>query len=289
MVENSQDRTQPVDDVGATHSEAGAPAQGSLSAFVQGDQPTASLPNFSLVIPTYRQAGVIRSQVTKVLSALDELGIRYEVIVVVDGDHDGTKAQLATIEHRSLRVAVIERNRGKGSAVRRGLLAASSPTRGFLDGGGDIGARWLIRAYEESRRTGADIVVASKLHPQSVVEYPLLRRLYSWGYRQFTRMLFGGLSVRDTQAGLKIYSAALVEQVFPHVRAQGFAFDVEALALAWRLGFRQIVESPVVIRDRYPSTIGLGTVLAMLWETLRVWWIVRRFAPNKRGVYRRHT
>ena len=127
-------------------------------------------------------------------------------------------------------------------------------------------------------RHGADVVVASKLHPDSLVEYPMVRRIYSWGYRRLTRILFG-LTVQDTQAGLKIYSAAVVEQVFPHVRTQGFAFDIEALALAWRLGFHRVVESPVVIRHGFSTTIRPTTVLRIFSDTLLAWWRCR--CPGK--------
>ena len=256
-----------------------------LAPFVQGDIPTALLPDLSLVIPTYRQADVIRTQVTDVLAELDRVELRYEVLVVVDGDDDRTATELSTLEHEHLRVVVLARNGGKGNAVRRGLLSLGGRARAFLDGGGDIPARCLLDGYDVFRRSKADIVVGSKLHTNSVVEYPPLRRVYSWGYRQLTRTIFG-LNVRDTQAGLKIYSAAVVEQVFPHVRTRGFAFDIEALALAWRLGFHRIVESPVVIQDRYATTIRTTHVLAIFTETLKAWWRLRRFGPDKHGSYR---
>jgi len=237
------------------------------------------------VIPTYRQARIIGAQVGQILEALDRLNTRYEVCVVVDGDDDGTAATLQSIVHPALRVVALAANTGKGNAVRRGLLASSGRARGFIDGGGDIPSHCLIDAYRAFTKTNADIVVGSKLHPQSVVEYPLMRRAYSWGYRQLTRALFG-LNIRDTQVGLKIYANIVVEQVFPHVRTDGFAFDIEALALAARLGFRRIRESPVVIKDRYPSSIRLGTVLMMLVETVSVWWRVKRFGPDRTGSYR---
>ena len=263
---------------------------GLLAPFVQGDMPTALLPDLSLVIPTYRQAGVIQAQVADVLAKLDSLDLRYEVLVVVDGDDDRTATELSALEHEHehLRVAVLARNAGKGNAVRRGLLSLGGRARAFLDGGGDIPARCLLDAYDVFQRSKADIVVGSKLHPNSAVEYPPLRRVYSWGYRQLTRTMFG-LNVRDTQAGLKIYSAAVVEQVFPHVRTRGFAFDIEALALAWRLGFHRIVESPVVIRDRFATTIRATHVLGIFAETIMAWWRLRRFGPDKHGSYRTQT
>jgi len=245
----------------------------------QGDTPTGRVPDLSVVIPTYRQSEVIGRQVSEVLRALDDLGCEYEVLVVVDGDEDCTAAALATIAHERLRVAVQERNSGKGEAVRRGLLAVGGRARAFLDGGGDIPPRCLVEAYRLHLASGSDIVVGSKLHARSVVEYPLARRIYSWGYRQLTRLLFG-LTVRDTQVGLKIYAAPVVERVFPHVRTSGFAFDIEALAMAIRLGFRTIVEAPVIVRDRYPSTIRPATVATMFVETLMVAGRLRRFDPE---------
>ena len=220
----------------------------------------------------------------EILRALDRLSISFEVLVVVDGDDDGTASRLGALEHEGLRVAVLDRNVGKGNAVSRGLLAVGGRTRGFLDGGGDIPPHCLLLAYKDYQRSGADIMVGSKLHPGSTVDYPWTRKVYSWGYRQLTRLLFG-LDVRDTQVGLKIYSATVVDQVFPHVRARGFAFDVEALALARRLGFRYVEESPIVIRGRYATTIGVQTVLSMFLETLAVWRRVRRFGPGKDGSY----
>ena len=254
-------------------------AEASTEPFERAERPTQRLPDLSVVIPTYRQSGVIGHQVSEVLRALDGLGCDYDVLVVVDGDEDRTSAALAKIEHERLRVSVQERNSGKGEAVRRGLLTVAGRARAFLDGGGDIPPQCLVDAYRIHLKSEADIVVGSKLHAQSVVEYPLPRRIYSWGYRQLTRLLFG-LTVRDTQVGLKIYAAPVVEQVFPHVRTSGFAFDIEALALAIRLGFPTIVEAPVIVRDRYPSTIRPTTVATMFIETLMVARRLRRFRPT---------
>jgi len=136
----------------------------------QGDTPTGEVPDLSVVIPTYRQSEVIGRQVSEVLRALDDLGCEYEVLVVVDGDEDCTAAALATIAHERLRVAVQERNSGKGEAVRRGLLAVGGRARAFLDGGGDIPPRCLVEAYRLHLASGSDIVVGSKLHARSVVE-----------------------------------------------------------------------------------------------------------------------
>ena len=259
--------------------------QVTLKPFEQGDLPTGDLPELSVVIPTYRQSAVIKSQLERILCALDATTYNYDVLVVIDGDTDGTSRALTTITHNRLRISVLDQNHGKGNAVRRGLLAVGGHCRAFLDGGGDIPPECLVGAYEQYRATRSDIVVGSKLHPESVVDYPILRRIYSWGYRQLTRLLFG-LDVRDTQVGLKLYRNAVVQQVFPHVRTSGFAFDVEALALARRLGFRLIRETPIVVRDRYPSSIRLTTIVSMFVETIMVWWRLQRFGPDQHGSFK---
>ena len=256
-----------------------------LKPFEQGDLPTDELPELSVVIPTYRQSKVIKNQVEDILQALDATAHNYDVLVVVDGDMDGTLEALSTISHNRLRISVLDRNYGKGNAVRRGLLAVGGRCRAFLDGGGDIPPECLVGAYEQYRTAGSDIVVGSKLHPSSVVDYPIVRRIYSWGYRQLTRLLFG-LDVRDTQVGLKLYRNAVVQQVFPHVRPSGFAFAVEALALARRLGFRLIAETPIVVRDRYPSSIRVTTIASMFLETIMVWWRLQRFGPDQHGSFK---
>jgi len=241
-------------------------------------QHPGSLPDLSIIVPTYRQADVIGPQVTEILECLDGTSLNYEVLVVIDGD-DGSAHKLSQIGHDHLKIRVLDANTGKGNAVRYGLLNASGTCRGFIDGGGDIHIRYFLDAYEVFFSKAADVVVASKLHRASEVEYPLLRRVYSWGYRQLTRLLFG-LNIRDTQVGLKLYSAPVVEQVFPHVRTPGFAFDIESLALARRLGFTTILECPVKIANRYPSTIGTGTAIGMFLETLHIFWRLRRFRPD---------
>ena len=265
---------------GATKLQARAP--GAVRSRIER---SSTLPALSIVIPTYRQVEVIGPQVAEILASLDELDFSYEVLVVVDGD-DGSAKELGQLRHKHLRVSVLESNEGKGNAVRYGLLKVSGVCRGFIDGGGDIHINDFLKAYEQFVGEAADIVVASKLHRDSEVNYPLLRRMYSWGYRQLTRLLFG-LNVHDTQVGLKLYSAPVVEQVFPHVRTPGFAFDIESLALARRLGFHTIHECPVTITNRYPSTIGIGTATGMFFETLRIFWRLRRFSPDSRWSLRR--
>src|SRR5690606_3319755 len=93
----------------------------------------------------------------------------------------------------------------------------------------------------------ADIVVGSKLHPDSVVKYPLSRKIMSWCYRFIIKMLFD-LSVNDTQVGLKIFRRPVAKRIFPKIVVKAFAFDVEVLAVAQKFGYSKIYESPVKLK-----------------------------------------
>ena len=91
----------------------------------------------------------------------------------------------------------------------------------------------------------ADVVIGSKFHPESRVEYPRLRRIYSFFYYMLVRTLFG-LPVRDTQTGIKLFKREVLERVLPRVLVKRFAFDLELLANAHHFGYR-IVEAPVEV------------------------------------------
>src|SRR3989344_2694834 len=82
----------------------------------------------------------------------------------------------------------------------------------------------------------ADIVVGSKTHPDSEVNYPLYRKIISFGGRFITQFLFG-FSVLDTQVGLKIFKRKVAKDVFPRLLVKKFAFDIEMLAVAKVLGY----------------------------------------------------
>ena len=127
----------------------------------------------------------------------------------------------------------------------------------------------------------AHIVIGSKLHPDSRVFYPTSRKILSWGYRMIIRSLFE-LNVKDTQVGLKIFKKRVAKKVFPRIVVKAFAFDVEVLAVAQKLGFSKIYEAPIKLRFRpggITSTNFWKISLWTLWDTLAVFYRlkVRRY------------
>lgn len=209
------------------------------------------------------------------LIELSYLSVPYEVIVVIDGDGDDSMHEVKEIRDKHLTVIGYSTNHGKGYAVRYGMAKSKGDIVGFLDAGGDIRAEGLSMMLVHFQWYNADVIVGSKRHPVSKVHYPLERKILSWGYQQFVRLLFG-LNIRDTQVGLKIYRREVLEDVLPRLLVKQFAFDIEILAVAWRLGYTRIFEAPVELEFGNMSTITStrfwSVIYRMLWDTLAVFY-----------------
>ena len=117
---------------------------------------------------------------------------------------------------------------------------------------------------------GAKVIVGSKRHPDSHIDYPRQRRILSRGYEILLRALFG-LQIRDTQAGIKVFRREVLEEVLPVGLVKRYAFDAELLVMAHRFGF-SIVEAPIEMAswDEIGSAVDLREVVRMFLDTLGV-------------------
>jgi dolichyl-phosphate beta-glucosyltransferase len=204
------------------------------------------------------------------------------VLFVCDGCTDGTAERLLewTPTHREqVRVLSYQPNRGKGYAVRHGLAAARGKWRVFTDIDLAYGFDDIVRLVAQLQ-SGAAVVIASRGHPQSQIlvptclqGYAYLRHLQSVLFSTLVRWLLP-LDLRDTQAGLKGFSAEVVEQLIPRLRCCGFEFDCELLTGCIRLGI-PVVEMPVLVRyDNGSSTTSWKRTLRMirgLWQIRQNW------------------
>lgn len=229
----------------------------------------------SVVIPAYKQERTIVKDINNLDKVLGSLSYKYEIIVVVDGYLDGTFKNARKISKDHVKVFGYEKNQGKGHAVRHGMLKAKGDVIGFIDAGMDISPAGISLLLDLMLWQDADIVIGSKLHPDSKVDYPYFRRVLSWGYRTLTHLLFG-FSVSDTQVGMKFFKRDVVEKVFPKLLVKAFAFDVEILAIANAMGYKKIVEGPVELNFKGENTITSGNfwiiVALMLWDTMAIFY-----------------
>jgi len=229
----------------------------------------------SLVVPTYKQERVIIKEINLLYKVLKELPYDFEIIVVVDGFVDNSYHLLRRLRRPNLKIIGYQDNKGKGFAVRIGMLEARGDIVGFIDGGLDIDPTSIPMALNHFLWYGADIVIGSKLHPVSQVDYPFSRKILSWGYRTLIRILFG-LRIRDSQVGLKFFRKEVVSDVFPRLLVKHFAFDIEVLAVSYSRGFRRIYESPIKLSfDKASSIVGGNfrrAIFNMMWDTAAVFY-----------------
>lgn len=230
----------------------------------------------SVIVPAYHQERTIEDDIRRIDLSLTSLEkIPYEIIVVIDGQDDNTYKRACRYEGRKIQVVGYEHNRGKGYAVRYGMARSRGDIIAFIDAGSDIRPEGISMILEHFRWYNADIVIGSKRHPASLVSYPWYRKILSWGYQLLIKMLFG-LSIRDSQVGLKLFRRPVLEDVFPRLLVKRFAFDIEMLAVSYHLGYRRIYEAPVELDFSGVSTITSinfwTSIWNMLWDTLAVFY-----------------
>ena len=248
------------------------------------DERTMTL--LSVVVPAYREANTIAAALHRLVDVLDRLDRPYEVIVVSDGNTDGTVDAAQALGLPNLRVLHYERNQGKGYALRHGTQNSTGDLVAFIDADLDIHPEGIARFLDMLETQHVDAVVASKIHPDSVVNYPAFRRLQSKIFRLLVELFFR-LDVSDTQTGLKLFRRELLDTCLPLVTTSGFAFDLELLVLANDANFR-IIEGPLQIDFNFTSTTGGAAVIQMLKDMIS---LERRRVRGRRNgawVIKRH-
>lgn len=228
----------------------------------------------SLVMPAYKQEKTIIKDVRNISRILSGLPYRHEIIIVVDGNVDNTFKKLQKIKSRKIKVFGYEENKGKGFAIKYGFEKSRGDIIGFIDAGMDLDPSEISIMLSIMEWKNAHIVIGSKLHPDSKVNYPRSRKILSWGYRQIVKLLFD-LEIKDTQVGLKLFKGKVAKDVFPRLIVKNFAFDIELLAVAKMLGYKKIYETPVKLKFKQGSIKSSNfwrVIFFMLWDTLAVYY-----------------
>jgi len=204
--------------------------------------------DLSFVIPAYNEEDAIEDALDTIDEVVKNKKLQYEIVVVNDGSKDKTLLKAITYANRNghVRVVSFNKNMGKGYAVKMGFMQATGEVVIFADSDKDIDLS-IVSRYVEALQHG-DIVIASKWHPQSVVEMPIIRRILSHSFNILVRLMTGA-RLRDTQAGLKAIRKSAFKDIFPRLAVKRYAFDVELLTVANLYGLK-IVEMPVNLQMR---------------------------------------
>lgn len=243
------------------------------------------VPRWSVVIPAYNEAARLPTYLKEVQAYFEGRDESYEAIVVDDGSRDGTADRVREVAagRSGVTVHALDRNRGKGYAVRAGMARAIGDLRLMADADGATPIAEVAR-LEAAVAAGADLAVGSRvLEDPAVIRDVRVHRQLSGHVFNFLLRRLGVAPVLDTQCGFKLFRGAVAAALFPQVTTDGFGFDVELLMLARRGGFR-VAEVAVNWADQPGSKVRvLREGPRMLFEVLAV---RRRLAgrpPGGRG------
>ena len=232
--------------------------------------------DLTLLVPAFNEGDRIERNLQEMEKALAGKGVEYEIVVVDDGSRDDTAAAAArrTKAGAPVRVAKMPKNMGKGWALRNGFPETRGSYVAFLDADLDISPDQALNYYLRIRQDNVDVLIASKVHPDSRLNYPFHRRLVSWIYFASVWLLFG-LPIHDTQTGLKIFRREVLEKVFNLMLVKRYAFDLELLVLAHAFGF-SIHEAPVRIHFQRPwGRIRWRDYYVTAWDTAAIFYRLR--------------
>ena len=244
--------------------------------------------SYSVVIPAYNEEKRIGVTLERILAYYaDDPDRRVEVLVVDDGSTDSTASLIGAWQERCPQVRLLrhEQNTGKGWAVRTGMLAADCEYVLFMDADGSTEIA-EIEKLSQALDGGADIAIGSRELAGSEIRQhqPWLRetmgKVFSWIAR-----VFAIPGIADTTCGFKLFRKSVIATLFDRQTVRGWAFDVEILYLAMRMGYK-VAEVPVDWTDSPDSRVNLaGVVLPTLRDLI---WIrlIHRSVARRTASYR---
>lgn len=238
--------------------------------------------DLSVIVPAYNEEHRLPPTLDRLHAFLSTQPLRYEIVIVDDGSKDRTceVVEAAMTRIPNLRLVRQNPNRGKGAAVRRGMLAARGQIRVMCDADCSMPPEQLPRLLAPIIACKAEIAIGSRYAEgaKTDVKQPIYRVLWSrLCNKVIQRSLVPG--IRDTQCGFKAFTAEAARDLFKRGKIDGWAFDLEILALARRRGFA-IEEVGVEWKDDNRSRVN---PLKDMWKVIREALTIRK--NLRRGVY----
>ena len=216
--------------------------------------------SLSIIIPAYNERERLPATLERIIGYMQAAGWeQWEIIVVDDGSSDGTSeiAEAAHDVNACVRVLHNPGNRGKGYAVRHGMLASRMDWRLLTDADLSAPIEELEKLWNAVKDDNAEVAIGSRALNRALIG------VHQPGFREnagkffnFVMQIFVGLHIRDTQCGFKLFRADAAQTVFERQRIDRFGFDVEALFIAQHQGYR-IAEIPVRWNHVEGSKVGM--------------------------------
>lgn len=214
----------------------------------------------SVVMPAYNEGDNIFNNIQKVSTALSGFTDKFEIIIVNDGSKDNTKEEVkrAIQVNDKVRLVSYKTNGGKGKAIKEGVKAAKGQYIAFLDSDLDLPPEQLEAYVAQISNGSADVVIGSKMHKDSQIDYPAVRKMISFCYYCMLKVLFR-LNVKDTQTGIKVFKSEALKPVIELIKTEGFAYDIEIL-VALNCRKYRIKEMPVELVFKRGNGMGRITI-----------------------------
>ena len=227
----------------------------------------------SIIIPGYNEGKNIFQNLEYSNTVFEDMFQEFEIIFVNDGSTDNTLERANNAAKTITNLTVIDSplNEGKGNALRLGTLKANGKFIVFMDADLELPPTQLPTFFRILKSQNADVVIGSKMHPKSIINYPPGRKFVSFSYFFFIAFLFNQ-NFHDTQTGLKLFKAEVIKPVMKKILVKRFAFDVEMMVMIARQKWN-IVESPVIMeykREQKWGRIRVKDILQVLQDTLAI-------------------
>lgn len=224
------------------------------------------VPEISIIIPCYNLENVVKTTVKNILENLEKFSDSFEILIVNDGSTDNTLEVIQDIKnnHECIHVITYSQNKGKGYAVKTGILQSIGSSIVFIDGDLDITSDAIQNYIEELNNF--DLVIGSKSLQNSEIEIRQSRKILSDIFSSIVKFLTG-LKIQDTQVGFKVGNGENLRKIFKIMNIDGFAFDVELLVIATKFNLR-IKEMPVKLKIM--KSFRFNSAVQMFYDVLKI-------------------
>ena len=236
----------------------------------------------SIIIPVYNEEAILAKNIKTLWDFCFKNFIDSEVVIIIaDNNSTDRTAQIAdelAAANPAIKHLFIPQ-KGKGLAIALAWRAEEADVYGFMDADLSTDLLALPLALREikkglSGQAGADIVIGSRFHQESMVARSLLRRFVSQGFRWFFKILFF-IKLNDFPCGFKVINKEVRDNVPKNILDTGFFWDTELLVLADKQSFK-IKEIPVFWVNDPMTNVRWQTYLQFLWEVVKIrWWLWR--------------
>ena len=227
----------------------------------------------SILVPVYNIEKNIEKNINILVEKISPFMTNFEIIISDDGSDDNSKKAIEKIcaENKNIRGVYSKENHGKGNALKRACEIANGKYIIFCDGDMEIDPAQLENFFEIMHKENADIVIGSKRHKNSVVNYSNTRKIISFVYFMFVKIFFH-LPIQDTQTGLKLFKREAIINIFPRILVKAFAYDLEVL-VACNSNGKKIVSAPVIVNpNRHFGFIKLSVLWKTFIDTLAIFY-----------------